>query len=114
MHLSGESIALGAWALPRILFQPLAKSVPSLGPSFSSLKAKVVIVNDGATLLRCLWNVLPVSLWLALLPPSFLFTVDLALNGSGRRGQGAVGGKPGCQDNDLAQLAQGRTGSPNT
>lgn len=45
-----EGISLGDWALPGILFQPLAKSVPSLGPSFSALKEEVVVIDDGATL----------------------------------------------------------------
>lgn len=46
-----EGISLGGWALPGILFQVLANSVTSLGPNFSSLKDKVVVVDDGATLL---------------------------------------------------------------
>lgn len=46
-----EAISLGAWALPGILFQLLAKLVPSLGPSSSALKDKVVVIDNGATLL---------------------------------------------------------------
>lgn len=32
-----------------ILFQPLAKSLPALEPSFSNPKDKVVVINEGAT-----------------------------------------------------------------
>lgn len=56
-------------------------------------------------------------------PPSFLLarpaylpfplTVGLALGGSGRRGQRAVGGTPSCRDDGLAWLAQERARSSN-